>query len=189
MAATPRLTRLVGTTSVVANPRLTKLVGQTSGSVGVRLTKLSGQTSASSRVKLTSLSGRTITAAGAPTVTPPNALTVVSGALLILTASATASPGSSIASIDWRLVARDVGAKLPVFVETTGATIHVYLPVDLVPRSYTFGVTATDNAGRKSAEGTVVISAKQCDYLGADTAGWTAPVQDQFADAATGLWT
>lgn len=190
MAATPQFTRLIGVVTPVANPRLTKLIGLTSGTVGVRLTKLSGQTVKAARVQLTSLSGRTAIAVGAPTVTPPSGLDVVAGALLTLTAGVTLHPpATAVTQITWRLVARESGAKLPTFLATASLSVQVYLPVEAVNRSWTFGVTVKDDAGRTSAEGLVVITSHAADYLAAAAGGWVEPMQNSFASAPDNLWT
>lgn len=185
MAATPRFTRLLGTGSPVANPRLTKLVGSTGGTVGAKFTKLTGVTAPSARVRLVTLVANTILAAGAPSVTPPAEQDVVSGALVQLSASVTLhSPATSVTTWTWRLVGRDSGAKLPVFLSTSTPAIAVYVPVDSVLRNYTIGVTARDDAGRTSPEGTVLLVVQAADYLAAAAAGWTEPVENSFADAS-----
>lgn len=186
MAATPRVTSLFARLTPVANPRVVRLVGQVSGTVGVKVARLRGQTASAALVKIPTLGGRVSLAAGAPTVAPPAAQDVVSGALVTLTASGVASAGSTIASYTWRLVSRDVGAKTPQFLATTGATVQMYVPPDAVQRHYTVGVVAKDSSNRVSVEGTSVVTVEAADYLMATTAGW-APMQDSFA-VAPGVW-
>jgi hypothetical protein len=187
MAADVKVTEVDATLVQVANIKAAALTGTVSGTVGVKVARLTGATAAAANIHVPSVAGAVSLAAGAPTVTPPSPQDVVSGALVTLTASGVAISPATIASYTWRLVSKDVGAKTPQFVTTTGPTISLYVPPDVARRTYTVGVVAKDSSNRVSAEGTTVITVEASDYLIPTVAGWSTPGQDSFA-VAPGVW-
>lgn len=149
----------------------------------VRSTYGLGQLTPSAGVRSTSGTGFVAIAAGAPLVVTGPAQSVPAGFLVQLTAIATAGGGATIAGYTWRLVTRDVGAPLPTLSATNVQNPRFGAVPSLKQYTVTFGVTATDSVGRKSAEALVVVTVHRAERVRATAGGWNRPVAIGHATA------